>query len=155
MDELDLQIGEQMIYRLHDAYLKQRLLESPPKNSREILMTAKRLLAAKCYSNTTASATSMIPALTTNDVTSNKVVAATYDRGQQRNRSRGRGRSRQSTRTPDGKPICFQCGKANHIAAHCRNQSTLGSGHWQRGSSRSQGTQLRSPSSSLPPYTAR
>ena len=155
MDELDLQIGEQMIYGLHDAYLKQRLLESPPKNSREILMTAKRLLAAKRYSNTTASVTSMIPALTTNDATSNKVVAATYDRGQQSNRSRGRGKSRQSTRTPDGKPICFRCGKANHIAAHCRNQSTPGSDRWQRGSSRRQGTQLRSPSSSPPPYTTR
>ena len=87
MDELDLQISEQMIYGLHDAYLKQRLLESPPKNSREILMTAKRLLAAKRYNNTTASATSMIPALTTNDATSNKVVAATYNRRQQRDRS--------------------------------------------------------------------
>ena len=69
MDELYLQISEQ-IHDLRDAHLKQRLLEAPLKNSRDIVMTAKRLLAAKRYSSNTSTisviATSIISAFQRN-----------------------------------------------------------------------------------------
>ena len=70
MDKLDLQIGEQMMYGLHGIYLKQRLLEALPKYSHNILMTAKRLLAAKHRSSNTLTTTTMatIPTMASSSI---------------------------------------------------------------------------------------
>ena len=62
LNELDLQVSEQMVYGMLDPYLKQRLLETPPRDSREALVRAKRLLAAKRYSSNTS--TTVVPAVT-------------------------------------------------------------------------------------------
>ena len=140
LNELDLQVSEQMVYGMLDPYLKQRLLETPPRDSREALVTAKRLLAAKRYSSNTS--TTVVPAVTatttapttststTAETTTTNVLATAYSRGRPRGRGRARYRGRGGygrqlpSRTSDGKPLCYRCGKPNHIAAHCRTNLT-------------------------------
>ena len=140
LNELDLQVSEPMIYGMLDPYLKQRLLETPPRDSREALITAKKLLAAKRYSSNTS--TTVVPAVTatttapttststTAEATSTNVLAATYSRGQPRGRGRARYRGRGGygrqlpSRIYDGKPLFYRCSKPNHIAAHCRSNLT-------------------------------
>ena len=129
--DLDLQVGEQFIFGMSDLYLKQRLLEIAPDTSRESLALAKRLLAAMRYTSgstpkavtpTVTASTPTVSEPTATDIVHN--VSYSQVRGRGRG-GRGQGRQ-QPSRTPDGKPICYRCGKANHIAAHCRAPSATG-----------------------------
>ena len=75
MYRLDLQVSEQLVYGMLDPYLKQRLLETPPRDSREALVTAKRLLPAKRYSSNRS--TTVVLAVTATTSTSTTAEATT------------------------------------------------------------------------------
>lgn len=112
-EEVDRRIAEQMIYGLADPYMKRRLLETEIDSSREVIKALKLMISAQTLTRET---TSIVPSTKTS-VTDAAVVASTeFDPRQGRGRERSSGGGRQGgsrrsgsrpTRTPDGKPICY------------------------------------------------
>lgn len=130
--EVDRLIAEQMAYGLVDPYIKRRLLESETDSTKEVIKAVKLMTSVQSLTQDTA-VLSTTPKTSTASPTGkeNTVAASTsYEPRQGRRRERsagrgwgGRGPNSRPSRTPDGKPICYNCGKANHIAAHCRSRS--------------------------------
>ena len=115
-NDLDINICDQFIAGMSDQGIKIKLLETPPKNSRDALATAKRLKAAQSFGKVTQQQNLPETAMTMFS-SRGRTPRRSQQFGQRRN-------ARPPSRTPDGKPICFRCGKPNHVAAHCRTPST-------------------------------
>jgi hypothetical protein len=159
--EVDNDILDQFIGGMNSKYktIKADIAKFPPKDSRDALATAKRLLAAQRYTEATTDDTS------TKASTTPTTLVTTYAPGWSRGRSRGYRSTRgvPSSRTPEGRVICYNCGKPNHISAHCPEPPSTSRYSYQRGRGNSStfrrpyGHQYGSslPSQSLPPYPSR
>lgn len=152
--EVDDDVTDQFIAGLLPsyAYVKEELSKYPPKDSRDALATAKRLLAARRYAVTTT-ATEAETLISTS--ATNSTLVTTYSPGWSQGRSRGYRATPGAPpfRTPESRIVCYNCGEPNHIAAHCpephiASRYNVQPGH--DGNGRNQ--DFYQPSQSFPPY---
>jgi hypothetical protein len=159
-EEVDRRIAEQMIYGLADPYMKRRLLETEMESSREVIKAVKLMISAQTLTReTTSTAPSTKTSMTDTTVVASTEFEPRQGRGRERSAGGGRqGGSRRSgsrpTRTPDGKPICFNCGKANHIAAHCQSRGRRRNDRARSYSRSDEGREWRSGRSPPPSYSS-
>ena len=119
-DVVDEHLRDQFIARVSDKDIRIRMIENAPADSRIALNLAKRLQAA-CTFTARIDETPPKPAtaISVNSITS------TGHRGRGKGRGRDRGPSQYksrpfASRTEEGKPVCFTCGRAGHFASRCR-----------------------------------
>jgi hypothetical protein len=112
---VDSNICDQFIAGISDQGIKIKLLEQPPKDSRDALASAKRIHAAQQYGRVI------------NQHATTETFTIDFNRGRGSSRGRfnqfagyGRNNSSMPSRTPDGRPICFKCRKPNHLSQHCK-----------------------------------
>ena len=100
--ELDTIITDQFVTGMNNEEIKMKLLERPPKDKRDAL--AANFVSAHQF---------VIASRANTQVLYETVGRSCFQR------QGGRHRKITSTRTADGQPICYLCGKPNHIAAQC------------------------------------
>jgi hypothetical protein len=130
-DIIDAQIRDQFIAGIQNSHVRVRLIEESPNDSKDALALAKRYFAAQTYAARCNSNSFEI-----------KTKTALINRPQNGSQFRNQA---MATRTSDGKPICFNCRKAGHIAMHCRLAPASGN-TWPRRSPNSSDFNRRSGS---------
>ena len=118
-DVIDGQLTDQFVQGLHNSNVRVRLIEQAPRDSQEALTLAKRFHAAQTYASRCESPETEV-----------KVRAASVSY-----RRPGRPWGSNATRTSDGKPICWLCGKIGHMSYRCRGSSRSPGRYPSRGSS--------------------
>jgi hypothetical protein len=114
--EQDTGVLDQLLWGLSDPGIKQHLYLSPPANAQAAMTVIRRWSAAKRFVAMTAKEENGAAAEVNAVNYSNSHHGGQRDSGGQ---GRWAGQEANRSRTEDGRPICFRCGGANHIASRC------------------------------------